>query len=47
MMEKAERKKIIDVSDTPDSQHVGLKQKPNGERKSIRWKRDQESQRSD
>mgnify|MGYP007004446331 CR=1 FL=1 len=46
MQEKAERKKIIDVSNTSDSQRVGPEQKPNGERKGFRWKRDQESQRS-
>ena len=43
MQEKAERKKIIDVSNTSDSQRVGPEQKPNGERKGLRWKRDQES----
>ena len=36
MQEKAERKKIIDVSNTSDSHRVGPEQKPNGERKGLR-----------
>ena len=43
MQEKAERKKIIDVSNTSDIKRIGPEQKLNGERKGLRWKRDQES----
>ena len=46
MGEKAERKKIVDVSYRMALTLPGLEQKLNGKRKSVCWERDQEPERS-